>query len=170
MNVLTVMALWYSYLHDFWYPIGGMQVVSNAVADFFKKMGGTLSLNTKVSRVIVERDIATGVKLGNNEIIRSDFVISNVDWRQTYSKLLSAKYEDEDFIRQIDSNPVSESVICVYLGTNLNKYNLSEMSDHNYYLPANGRLYTERDQNAQCPEKIDGNGGDGFLKADLQFA
>jgi len=96
MNVLTVAALWYSYLYDFWYPIGGMQVISNAVADFFKSMGGTLSFNTCV--------------------------------------------------RQVESNPVSESFVCVYLGTNLNKHDLSEMSDHNYYLPVHGRLYTERKQ------------------------
>jgi phytoene dehydrogenase-like protein len=146
MNVLTVAALWYSYLYDFWYPLGGMQVISKAFADFFKSKGGTLSLNTCVSEIMAERGRASGVKLDNNELINSDFVISNVDWRQTYTKLLDAKHVDEVFVRQIDSNPVSESFICVYLGTNLNKDRLSEMSDHNYYLPIDARLYSERNQ------------------------
>lgn len=146
MNVLTVAALWYSYLYDFWYPLGGMQVISNVIADFFKSKGGTLSLDTCVSEIMVERGIATGVKLSNHEIIDSDFVVSNIDWRQTYTKLLNAKYVDEGFVRQIKSNPVSESFVCVYLGANLNKDCLSEMSDHNYYLPVHGRPYTERKQ------------------------
>jgi phytoene dehydrogenase-like protein len=146
MNVITVAALWYSYLYDFWYPLGGMQVISNAFADFLKSKGGTLSMNTGVSEIMVERGIATGVKLGNQEIINSDLVVSNVDWRQTYKRLLNAKHVDDAFVRQIESNPVSESFLCVYLGTNLNRDDLSEMSDHNYYLPINGSLSTERKQ------------------------
>jgi prolycopene isomerase len=144
MDVLTVAALWYSYLYDFWYPLGGMQVISNALADYFKSKGGTLRLNTYVSKILLKKGRASGVNLYPGEVVNSDFVISNADWRQTYTKLLDAKHVDDNFVRQIYSNPVSESFICVCLGTNLNKDQLSEMSDHNYYLPLHGRLCYER--------------------------
>ena len=66
------------------YPLGGSESVIEALIRGLEKNGGELRLSSKVKLINFEKDKATGVTLENNQIISSEFVVTNCDiWNKT---------------------------------------------------------------------------------------
>jgi phytoene dehydrogenase-like protein len=147
MSTMTTVGMWYSWLEDYWYPIGGMQNFANLFADSIEDNGGIMTLRTKVDRIMVENDMAAGVRLANGTEIRSKFVVSNIDWRQTFTRLIDRQYLEGEFLTQIEKAKVSEAMFCVYLGVDLDKSSLGGLAHHVFYFPAYGKPFLERDAN-----------------------
>ncbi len=96
---------------------GGSLPLMKRVAETFKRKGGKLFLNKPVSEVLIENNVAYGIKLGNGKEIKGDFVISSGDAHHTLNKLLGGKYRDKDFERQFkdkEANPVRSSIMLSY--------------------------------------------------------
>jgi phytoene desaturase len=60
----------------------------NALASRFKELGGTIKLNSTVSEIIIKNGRAAGVFLSTGEKLESDIVISNVDSKVLYRRLV----------------------------------------------------------------------------------
>jgi len=147
MNAVTIAGVWYSFMEDYWYPIGGMQNFANLFADLIERNGGTISRRTRVDQIKVENGVATGVKLADGRELQSKFVVSNADWKQTFTRLIDRQCLEEEFTAQVEKAKVSESTFCVYLGTDLNKSTLQGLAHHNFYLPSYGKTFLEKDAN-----------------------
>jgi len=147
MSAMTTVGMWYSFMKDYWYPIGGMQNFANLFTDLIEQNGGTISLRTRVDRIMIEDGMAIGVKLADGREVRSKFVVSNIDWKQTFTKLIDRHYLEEEFVTQIEKAKVSESAFCVYLGTDLTKRCFEGLAHHIFYLPAYGKPFLEKDAN-----------------------
>jgi len=147
MNAMTTVGMWYSFMKDYWYPIGGMRNFANLFADLIEQNSGTISLRTRVDQIMIDDGMATGVKLADGREVQSKFVISNIDWKQTFTKLIDRQYLDEGFVNQVEKAKVSESAFCVYLGTDLSKRCFEGLAHHILYLPAYGKPFLERDAN-----------------------
>ncbi|UCD54389.1 MAG: NAD(P)/FAD-dependent oxidoreductase, partial [Dehalococcoidia bacterium] len=145
MNVMTIALLWHTYIEDFWYPIGGMQSFANLFADLIEESGGTVSLRTRVDQIMVENGVAAGVRLADGREIRSQFVVSNIDWKQTFVKLIDRNHLEEEFVSRIERARVSETTFCVHLGTDLDKGAFEGLAHHICYLPSYARHFSERD-------------------------
>ena len=74
---------------------GGSWDFAMAIADRYKKLGGTLRLNTTVSSVKVENNRATGVYCGDNMFVPAATVISCADGHATIFKMLEGKFVDK---------------------------------------------------------------------------
>jgi len=96
---------------------------------------------------MVEDGMAVGVKLADGRETRSKFVVSNIDWKQTFIKLIDRQYLGEEFVTQIEKAKVSVTMFCVYLGTDLNKYCFEGLAHHIFYLPSYSKPYLEKDTN-----------------------
>lgn len=147
MSAMMTGGMWYSWLDDYWYPIGGMQKFANLFANLVEENGSTISLGTKVDQVIVGDGMAKGVKLVDGREIHSKFVVSNVDWKQTFATLIKREYLDEQFVARIEKAAVSESMFCVYLGTDLDPSLFEGLAHHIFYFPAYGPSFPEKDIN-----------------------
>jgi len=147
MSAMTTVGMWYSFMNDYWYPIGGMQNFANLFADLIEQNGGTISLRTRVDQIMVENGTATGVKLAGGSEVRSEFVVSNIDWKQTFTKLIDRQCLEEGFVTQIEKARVSESAFCVYLGTDLDKHCFGGLAHHIFYFPAYSTPFLEKDTN-----------------------
>jgi len=147
MSAMTTVGMWYSFMKDYWYPIGGMQNFANLFTDLIEQNGGTISLKTRVDQIMVEDGMAVGVKLADGRETRSKFVVSNIDWKQTFIKLIDRQYLGEEFVTQIEKAKVSVTMFCVYLGTDLNKYCFEGLAHHIFYLPSYSKPYLEKDTN-----------------------
>lgn len=145
MNAMTTVGMWYSFMKDYWYPIGGMRNFVNLFADLIEQNGGTISLRTRVDRIMIDAGMATGVKLADGREVQSKFVVSNIDWKQTFTKLIDRQYLEEGFVNQVEKAKVSESAFCVYLGTDLTRRCFEGLAHHTLYLPAYGKPFLEKD-------------------------
>jgi phytoene dehydrogenase-like protein len=72
------------------HAIGGMGAITQAMARAARAHGAKIETEAGVREVIVERDRAVGVILDNGEAIRAKYVVSNVNPKLLYTRLLPA--------------------------------------------------------------------------------
>ncbi len=85
--------------------LGSSQLIS-ALTQAAIDAGVTIKTNTRVEQVLVSADestvVATGVKLTDGEHINARRVVSGVDPKSTFMKLVPADYQEIEFIGRID--------------------------------------------------------------------
>ncbi len=69
-------------------PRGGMGAISDALAGAFKEHGGEVRTNAGVQQVLVKNRKAVGVVLENGDELRSRIVVSNLDARRTFTRIM----------------------------------------------------------------------------------
>ena len=77
------------------YPIGGSQAVVRLLVDRLAQTGGRLHPSSKVVKVLVTGNAATGIELECGETVKADWVISAADGHATIFELLGGRYRDE---------------------------------------------------------------------------
>jgi phytoene dehydrogenase-like protein len=83
-------------------PLGGMGAVSEALAAAAAAAGAVIRTGSPVASVLVVDDRAVGVSLENGEQIRAQSVISNVDPKTTFLRLVGPRHLDTGFVRRVD--------------------------------------------------------------------
>ena len=83
------------------HAIGGMGAITQAMARAARDQGVAIETGVGVREVIVERDRAAGVVLDNGETIRAKYVISNVNPKLLYTRLVAAEALPADFLARI---------------------------------------------------------------------
>ncbi len=103
-------------------PKKGMSGLADAYADALKKFGGELHLNSKVNKIIIDKNICRGVELSNGEKILSNITVSNTDIRETYFNLIGEKFLDPNFVKKIKQleMPLSAFKLCIGTDQKLN--------------------------------------------------
>jgi len=67
---------------------GGMGAISKAIASACESFGGEVRMNAGVERVLVRDGKATGVALENGDELEADIVVSNLDARRTFTRII----------------------------------------------------------------------------------
>jgi len=101
---------------------GGIGAISQALAKAAQNYKAELRLNTKVSSIVINNDVATGVKLESGEVINAAAVISDFDARYTFTKLISPVEFEPEFNREVQHIRYKGSVARINLA-------LSELPD-----------------------------------------
>jgi phytoene dehydrogenase-like protein len=84
------------------YVRGGMGALSNAIAAAATERGAEIVVNAPVARILVERGRAVGVALANGDEHRAARVISNLDARATFTRLMARADLPDDFMHAVD--------------------------------------------------------------------
>lgn len=105
-------------------PKNGMVQITNSLLNLAKKQGAIFHFNEPVTEILVDNKKITGVRT-DSQIIKSDFVLSNIDVSLTYKKLLPNEFHPTKTLNQEKSS----STIVFYLGIkksfpNLNAHNM----------------------------------------------
>jgi len=74
------------------YLIGGSLPMAQRMTTRYLSLGGKLTTGAKVTRIIVEDNIAKGVILADGTEIRADYIISAADGHSTIFDMLGGKY------------------------------------------------------------------------------
>ena len=69
-------------------PRGGMGAISNAICSAMQSYGGELRTNAMVQQIQVKDGKAAGVVLENGEELRARIVVSNLDAKRTFTKVM----------------------------------------------------------------------------------
>ena len=80
---------------------GGTGTISNAIASAAREAGAEIRTEASVARILTSCGHATGVALANGDEIEADLVLSSVDPRLTFLRLLDAKELPCDFVDDI---------------------------------------------------------------------
>jgi phytoene dehydrogenase-like protein len=83
------------------HAIGGMGAISQAIAAAAQAHGVSIETDNGVREVIVDRDRAVGVTLDNGQTIRAKYVVSNVNPKLLYTRLLSPDALPKPFLERM---------------------------------------------------------------------
>jgi all-trans-retinol 13,14-reductase len=72
-----------------------------------------------VNKIIIDDGKATSVELADGHRIRSDYVVSNADARQTFLKLVGQEYLRPKFISELSESRLTPSAFLVSLGVDM---------------------------------------------------
>ncbi len=71
------------------YPVGGAAEIAAGIAPSIERNGGEILINAEAEEIIVERGAAVGVRMADGRQLRSDLIISNTGYFNTFERLLS---------------------------------------------------------------------------------
>ena len=124
------------YLEREWgvhYALGGTGAIVNAFERLITEQGGNILLETEVDEILVTNGKATGVRLGNGEVIEADTVVSNADVAFTYKNMIKPTYRRKYTDRKIARTKYSMSLFVIYFGTD-RQYRDQGLAHHNIIL------------------------------------
>jgi beta-carotene ketolase (CrtO type) len=82
--------------------VGGNGVISDALQAAFTEMGGQFFVNSEVTKLIIKRDRAKGIRLKNgSEVEAKQVVVSDLSAYQTVCQLIGEDYVRPEIIRRI---------------------------------------------------------------------
>jgi phytoene dehydrogenase-like protein len=117
-----------------WFPSCGIHGISDLLVNVFKKSGGELRLSSPIKRILVEDRRAVGVLTERNELLKANWVVSNVDHKKTFLELMDPNDVPLDYLQLIKTTPYTDSELCVYLGVDPKKVDLTRMkANHLFY-------------------------------------
>jgi phytoene desaturase len=109
------------------FPRGGTGALVQALVRLFTELGGKIMLNTEIQEITESKGKVTGVRLPTNEYMEFDFVVSNGDVMNTYSKLLDKKPIVASQTKRLSKMKYSMSLFLIYFGT---KKQYPDMAHH----------------------------------------
>lgn len=124
------------YLEREWgvhYALGGTGAIVNAFEQLITEQGGKIHLETEVDEILVTNGKATGVRLGNGEIMEADTVVSNADVAFTYKNMIKPTHRKKYTDRKIARTKYSMSLFVIYFGTD-RQYREQGLAHHNIIL------------------------------------
>jgi phytoene dehydrogenase-like protein/acyl-CoA thioesterase FadM len=119
VSALSMCPVFAYYSQGGFYPLGGSQGFSDALASALKMHGGELRLRTRVARILVEQGRACGVQLADGSAIEADRVVVNADVQRTFLELVGREHLDPRFARRIEGLRTSCSAFLVLLGLDI---------------------------------------------------
>jgi phytoene desaturase len=111
-----------SFLERRWgvhFAMGGTGQLIAGMVRLIEGQGGEVRLNSEVSRILVEKRRASGVRLESGEIVSADVVVSNADSAWTYRHLIAAKDRRRWTNRRLDRSRYSMGLFVWYFGCDI---------------------------------------------------
>jgi phytoene dehydrogenase-like protein len=100
------------------FPTGGSLEFARAIEKRFLELGGEICYKSQVEKILVDNNRAVGARLYNDEIHRTDYVISACDGRGTIFDMLDGAYIDRRIRRMYDGHLATHSMMQISLGVN----------------------------------------------------
>jgi all-trans-retinol 13,14-reductase len=104
----------------FQYPKGGAQALADVFAKALTEHGGDLALKTLVKKIVVDNGKASGVELADGTRVNSRYIVSSIDGRQTFLKLVGEQYLAPKSVRELREARLADPFFLVSLGVDMN--------------------------------------------------
>lgn len=95
---------------------GGTRALVDAYVTAFERAGGTLKLNSAVTRIQVEGGRVSGVECQDGSRIPCDRIFASGGVKETFLKLLDPSNLPEEFKQKVTGMPLMDSVFMLHLG------------------------------------------------------
>lgn len=97
------------------YPMGGSLPLVRALEERYVELGGKVRYGTKVEGILVEADVAVGLRTTAGEM-RADAIIAASDWHTTVFDWLGGRYQDHDLKEMLSKLEPFPPLLLVFLG------------------------------------------------------
>jgi phytoene dehydrogenase-like protein len=122
MDDFPVFAILYTlaglHAHQYGYPVGGSLALARSIEQRYQALGGEISYQAKVDRVIIQDHQAIGVRLEDGREFYADDIVSAADGHWTIFDLLGGRYINDAIRQNYETLPVYQPLVLVSLGIN----------------------------------------------------
>jgi phytoene desaturase len=119
-----------------WHITGGIGNLSKALEQRCLELGVRIHLNTKVAKINVVNERATGLTLENGQIVNAELVVANADAELVYNQLLDVDVKSAKPERvKLKRASKSLSGFSLLLGLDNSKGKAVALSHHNIFFP-----------------------------------
>jgi phytoene dehydrogenase-like protein len=135
MSLALLAFMWdFTTMRGIWYPSCTIHGINQLVYDCILSNNGEVKLSKGVKEILIKNKRAIGVKTFNGEIFKSHWVVSNADYKKTFLELVNPYSLPQQFLSRVKNYTLSGSELCVYLGVEPQKIDLSKMrAQHVFY-------------------------------------
>lgn len=117
LSAMYFAGMWGSYhTAGGYYPSGGSQAISDALAAYVATHGGTVKTNSRVAKILVADGRVSGVTLDSGEQYSAPFVVSNASIPTTIDKLVGPEHFPPEYTQRIGDMKTSLSLAQIFLG------------------------------------------------------
>ncbi len=119
MNTSSIYALIHRLekLGGVWFAKGGTNALVNGMVALFERLGGTLLLGEKVTRITHQGKRVTGVETASGKVLSAEMVASNGDLVHSYGLIEGSSYAAGK-VRSLRRKSFSPSLFVVHFGLN----------------------------------------------------
>jgi prolycopene isomerase len=107
-----------------YYSMGGFQSLIDAVIAGFEAHGGDVVTSNGAKRIVVSDGKVAGVVLESGHEVKTSFVVSNADARQTFFELVGRDALPANFVRRVERLEPSNSAFVAFVGTDIDLHEL----------------------------------------------
>jgi len=135
MSMLNLASMWNVMSEvGIWSPSCGIHRLAEGLAEAFKARGGEIRLATPAAGILIKGGRAAGVTTASGEVLGSPWVVSTADYKTTFLDLLPPGDVPREHLDLVRTVPYTGSELCVYLGVDTGRVDLSRMrADHLFY-------------------------------------
>jgi len=104
------------------YPVNGYQALADGVVTAIRAHHGEVRTGVDVRRILIEGGRAAGVEIhsrGQTEQICAKSVISCIDLKQAFRRLIGDEHLDDGFLERLGKTKLSRAIPMFYLGVNI---------------------------------------------------
>jgi len=116
--LMVIMPLAYFHNHEGGYPMGGSLNFTRAIEKLYTALGGNISYNRRIKRILVKNKTAVGIETEKGERIQADIVISACDGRSTIYHMLGGKYLTPEIEKMYEKPSLWPPIISISMGIN----------------------------------------------------
>jgi phytoene dehydrogenase-like protein len=116
-----------------YYCRGSFRGVADALAEALERAGGELLLGSRATRIIAPDGKVQAVELDARQRIGARRVISNIDPRETFGRLLEPQQLPKRYLRRLQRGALSDDFASLYLATDLDVRALGAPFDTSLY-------------------------------------
>jgi Phytoene dehydrogenase and related proteins len=113
-----------------WYPLEGIDVVGDLLAQRVRGLDGIVALGRRVDRIMVDRGRVTGVVLADGAVVSAPVVVSGADYCHTMSDLLPPDAAAAEAGAGAARLPLTPSNFTVFLGVRRESVDLGAFRGH----------------------------------------
>lgn len=100
------------------YVRGGMGAISEAIAKSAREHGVDIELNCSVKDIIVDNNVAKGVRLEDGTELFGNTIISNCVTHTTFTKFIDPKILPKDFVEEVESIDYTSATFKINVAVN----------------------------------------------------
>jgi phytoene dehydrogenase-like protein len=132
-----------------WYPKEGMQSLCDRLVRAVKRNFGEIRLRAEVAKIRIEKEKVLGVTLKDGTEIHTEAIISNADYKNTFTKLVDSDAVPPEWFQAIFNARQTNSIFQVCLGVDSDKADLSA------FKKAGRVIYRGHQENGQEEESLE---------------
>jgi prolycopene isomerase len=117
-----------------YYCLGSYQRLADALAAALVEAGGELLLGARVTGIFTERGRISGVALESGDRITATDVISTVNARETFERLVGSDHVPVRYLRRLRAMEVSHHLLVLYVATDLDVRALGAQHDMSIFV------------------------------------